>query len=309
MNSGGSPSLLARLAPFGFVLLWSSSFIGARAGLRFLSPLAFVAIRQCLCALVLLALMLGLRRSFAPLAGRWQHCAIAGALINGVMLMAAHWGMVRVGAAPMALVQTLHPLLTALAAGPLLGEWLRLRQWLGLLLGVAGVGLVVGLAAMRSGAQFDALAVGAAGVLALTTGTIYFSRFCRDLPLLPGAAVQFLAAAAVCVAATVTFETPRAEWTATAFAAIGWNAGVTSLGGMALYFYMLKHGSAARTTANFYLMPGVTAVMAWLLLGERLSLLAVAGLATASIGCWLVASRPADGRGGVAVPAAGRRLG
>lgn len=283
--------ILARLAPFGFVLLWSSSFVATRAGLRYMTPLAFVALRQTACALVLLALLLIWRCSFASLAGRWQHCAVAGALINGVMVMAAHWGMVRVGAAPMALVQALHPLLTAVLAVPLLGEWLRLKQWLGLFMGAAGVALIVGLAAARSRTQLVGLAVGAAGVLALTAGTLYFGRFCRGVPLLAGTAVQFLAAAVVCIAATFVFETPRVAWTDTAVAAIAWNAAAVSLGGMVLYFFMLKHGTAARTTANFYLVPGTTAVLAWLLLGERVSPLAACGLVVASVGCWLVNAR------------------
>jgi drug/metabolite transporter (DMT)-like permease len=282
--------VFARLAPFGFVLLWSSSFVATRAGLRYLSPLTFVALRQSLCALVLVGLLPLARASLAELRGRWQHCAVAGALVNGVMVLAAHWGMVRVGAAPMALVQTLHPLLTALLAGPLLGEWLRLRQWLGLVLGAAGVILVVGLAAAESAAQFDGLAVGAAGVLALTAGTLYFGRFCRDMPLLAGSAVQFLAAAAVSIIATLLFETPRLDWTHTALAAIAWNAGIVSLGGMALYFFMLKEGTAARATANFYLVPGATAVLASIFLGESLSVFAAGGLLVASAGCRLVAA-------------------
>lgn len=285
--------IFARLAPFGFVLLWSSSFVATRAGLRYITPLAFVALRQTCCGLVLLALLLVWRRSLAPLAGRWQHCAVAGMLINGVMVMAAHWGMVRVGAAPMALVQVLHPLLTAALAVPLLGEWLRLRQWFGLPLGAAGVVLMVGLAAARSRAQLDGLLVGAGGVLALTAGTLYFARFCRGVPLLAGTMVQFLAAALICIAATFAFETPRAIWTGTALAAVAWNTGAVSLGGMVLYFFMLEHGTAARATANFYLVPGTTAVLAWLLLGEPVSLLAACGLAVASIGCWLVNARPA----------------
>jgi drug/metabolite transporter (DMT)-like permease len=281
-------SLPVRLAPFGFVLLWSSSFVATRAGLRYLSPLAFVALRQSLCALVLLAALLATRRPLAPLRGKWQHCAVAGALINGVMVMAAHWGMVRVGAAPMALVQTLHPLMTAALAGPLLGEWLRPRQWIGLLIGAAGVALTVGLAAAHSGAQLDGLAVGAGGVLALIAGTLYFGRFCRDVPLLAGSAVQFLAASLVCLVATFAFETPHAVWSGIALGALAWNAGVVSLGGMALYFLMLQHGTAARASANFYLVPGVTAIFAWLLLGERLGVTAALGLVLASLGCRLV---------------------
>lgn len=172
--------MLDSLAPFAFVLLWSSSFVSTRAALNHVSPLTFITLRLALCALVLLAITVATRRRFAPLAGKWWHCAVAGALINGLMLASSHWGIVRTGAAPLALVQTLTPILTALLGGPLLGEWLRLRQWLGLVLGAAGVGLVVGIAAIGNTTQFDGLIVGAGGVLALTAGTLYYARFCRD---------------------------------------------------------------------------------------------------------------------------------
>jgi drug/metabolite transporter (DMT)-like permease len=120
----------------------------------------------------------------------------------------------------------------------------------------------------------------------------HYARFCRDVPLLPGITVQFLSATVVCALLTLLFETPHALWTRTAVAGLAWNAGAVSFGGMALYFLMLAHGTAARTTSNFYLVPGVTALMAWLFLGERLSPFAIAGLITTSIGCFLVASRP-----------------
>jgi drug/metabolite transporter (DMT)-like permease len=282
--------MVARFGPLAFVLLWSSSFVSTRAALNYASPLAFITLRLALCALVLLAITGATRQRFAPLAGGWQHCAIAGALINGIMLASSHWGIVRTGAAPLALVQTFNPILTALLAGPLLGEWLRLRQWLGLALGAAGVGLVVGMAALSNSAQLNGLAVAGGGVLALTTGTLYYARFCRDVPLLPGTTVQFISASAICAALTSFFETPHVTWNGTVLAALMWNAGAVSFGGMALYFVMLTRGTAARTTSNFYLVPGVTALMAWLFLGEGLSLLAVVGLVTASVGCFLVSA-------------------
>jgi drug/metabolite transporter (DMT)-like permease len=97
-------------------------------------------------------------------------------LINGIMLASSYWGIVRTGAAPLALVQTLNPILTALLGGPLLGEWLRLRQWFGLALGAAGVGLIVGMAAVSNTIQFGGLAVAGGGVLALTAGPLSCSR-------------------------------------------------------------------------------------------------------------------------------------
>jgi drug/metabolite transporter (DMT)-like permease len=280
-----------RLAPYAFVLLWSSSFIASRVGLRGLSPLLFVAVRMVFAATVLLGVMLVLRRSWRVLSGRWMHCAVAGVLTNSVLLMTAHVAMVHIGAAPIALIQTLNPLLTALLAWPLLGERLRPLQWFGLVLGATGVVLIVGLAAARSHVELDGLLLTAAGVVGLCGGTLYFGRFCRGVPILPGTTVQFLAAAVACVAAMALFETPHADWTPQTMAAVLWNAVAVSLGGMALYYLMLARGTAARATANFYLVPGTAALLAWALLGEALSSLAILGLAVSSIGCWLVSSR------------------
>ena len=181
------PSLLLRAAPFVFVLLWSSSFIAAKIGLRHLSPLAFVAIRLSGCAAVLLVVMMVRGESWAPLRGRrWLDCAIAGTLINGVGLMAPHVGLMLVAPAPIALVQSLTPLLTALLGIPVLGERLRALQWAGMGLGVLGVALVVGLAAAHSTARLDGLALAGVGVTGLVAGTLWFGRFCRGIPLLPG---------------------------------------------------------------------------------------------------------------------------
>jgi drug/metabolite transporter (DMT)-like permease len=281
--------MLARLGPLTFALLWSSSFGASKVGLEHLSPLLFVGVRLAACAAVLLALMLVMRRSWRPLGGwRWLHCGIAGALLNGVGLMAPHVGLLTVPAAQIALVQSLTPLLTAALGVMLLRERLAPWQWGGLALGVLGVALVVGQAAVQSPTRLEGLAVAFLGVLGLVSGTLYFGRFCRGVALLPGAFAQFAAAALVTGLAAWLLEVPRAEWNQAAVAALVWNTAATSLGGMALYSAMLVRGTAARTTANFYLVPGIAAVLAWLLLGERLGALALLGLVTASLGCWLV---------------------
>lgn len=293
----GLDALLTRAAPFAFVLLWSSSFIAAKVGLRQLSPLAFVAIRLTGCAVVLVALMLILRVSWTPLrGGKWLHCAIAGALINADGLMAPHIGLTLVAAAPIALVQSLTPLLTAGLGVVVLRERLRAVQWLGMGLGVVGVALVVGLAAARSTTRLDGLALAFTGVVGLVAGTLWFGRFCRGVALLPGATAQFVSAAIVSVLGAWLLETPRLHWTAGAVAAVAWNTGAVSLGGMALYFLMLRDGAAARVTANFYLVPGTTALITWLFLGERISPLALAGFAVAGVGCALVSRGAARGR-------------
>ncbi len=285
--------MFTRIAPFLFVLLWSSSFIAAKAGLQHMSPLLFVAVRMAGCAIVLIALMVVLNRSWKPLGGwRWLHCAIAGALLNAVGLMAPHVGLLLAPAAQIALVQSITPLLTAVLGVALLHENLRPRQWLGLVLGMAGVGLVVGQAAFESSSRFQGLVLAFVGVLGLVSGTLYFGRFCRGVALLPGATVQFISAAIVSALGAWLLEAPHAEWTNTTIASIVWNTLMVSLGGMGLYFAMLARGSAAMVSANFYLAPGTASLLAWVILGEGLSRLAVAGLVVASAGCWLVSAKP-----------------
>jgi drug/metabolite transporter (DMT)-like permease len=286
---------LARLAPYAFVLLWSSSFVTARIGLTLVTPLLFVAVRLVAAATILLAAMAFRREPWSPLRGCWHHLAIAGALVNGVTLGAFHVGMVTVDAAVMALVQAMSPLLIALLGGPLLDERLRPRQWVGIALGLAGVLLVVGPRAAHSRAELGAILLGLLGVLGLAGGTLYFGRWGRGVPLLPATAAQLASAAVLVLASMLAFETPYATWTYPAVASVAWNVAVVSIGGMGLYYFMLNHGAAGRVAANFYLVPGVVALLGWSLLGETLAPLSLAGVGCASLGVWLAHSSPDPG--------------
>jgi drug/metabolite transporter (DMT)-like permease len=282
---------VSTLAPYLFILLWSSSFVTARLGLTLVTPLLFVAVRLVAAAVILFAVMVVRGgESWASLRGRWYHLAIAGALVNGLTLAPFHVGMVTVDAAIMALVQAMSPLLIALLGGPLLGEHLRARQWLGVLLGLSGVLLVVGPRAAHSHAELAAILLGLLGVVGLAGGTLYVGRWGRGVPLLPATAVQLGSAAVLVLLAMVLFETPAATWSLTAVASVTWNVAVVSIGGMSLYYFMLNRGAAGRVAANFYLVPGVVALLGWWLLGETLTPLAIAGLALASLGVWLTQS-------------------
>ncbi len=283
--------LLERAAPLLFVLLWSSSFLGTRIGLRHMSPLWFVAVRMMLAAAIMVFAMTASRRPWSLTRADWFHCAVVGVSTQSILLMTAHVAMTHTEAAPIALIQTLNPLLSAMLAWPLLGERMRPVQIVGLFLGFAGVLLILGLAALNSRAELSGLLGTIAGVAALSGGTLYYRRFCRAVPPLPGATAQFLAGALVCMATALVLETPWTDWNPGAFAGIAWNTVAVSLGGMALYFLMLSRGTAARATVNFYLVPGVTSVLTWAILGERLTEIMVLGLALSSFGCWLVGKR------------------
>ena len=290
MAPASPTSRSGRAAPYVFILLWSSSFVTARVGLRVISPLLFVGVRL-IAATAILGMAAALRgsRPRESLRGRWHHLAIAGALLNGVTLSAFHVGMVTENVGVMALMQTLSPMLIALAAVPLLGERLRATQWLGLILGSLGVVLVVAPRALASPAGWRAVALGLVGAVALAGGTIYFRRFCTGVPLLPATAVQIGGGAVLTAALALAFEDMHAAWTIAAVTAVAWNVFAVSIGAMALYYYMLAHGTAGRAAANFYLVPGTVALAAWALFGEHLTPTALLGFAVASAGVALVA--------------------
>jgi len=245
-------------------------------------------------AAALLGLFLAARGdSLAPLRGRWQHLAIAGALVNGVTLAAFHVGMVTENVAIMALVQATSPMLIAIAAVPLLHERLRPGQTLGLVLGAAGVAVVVLSRGLGGRGAWGAIWLGFVGAIGLAAGTVYFGRFGRAVPLVQATAVQLASGAALTVVLMLVCERPHAVWTLPAIAAVAWNVFAVSIGAMALYYYMLNRGTAGRVAANFYLIPGTVAVLAATLLGERLTAVTALGFAIASLGVFLVARRPA----------------
>src|SRR5262249_14103835 len=127
-----------------FVLLWASGFVVPRAFAPYAEALTFVAVRNAGAAVVLVLAALALRRPWPRTRGDQIGLMWAGALLQGFFLMAGYWAIVNglpVGEG--ALIGALQPGLTALFAALMVGEGLSRRQWVGLALGFAGVGVVI----------------------------------------------------------------------------------------------------------------------------------------------------------------------
>ena len=283
------PPAWLRWAPFLFVFLWSTGFIGSRLGKPFAEPLTFLSWRY-FALLALLTVIALVTRSPWPRSSRdVLHAAVAGLLVHGTYLGGVFCAIARdVPLATISLIVGLQPVFTALAAGPLLGERLGRVQWLGIALGFGGVVLVV--AGKWGGTAGDAIGY-ASGILALagiTAGTLYQKRFCGAIPMLTAGVIQFGAAGAATFALALLTETRIVQWTPQFLFALGWLVLVLSLGAIGLLYTMIRHGEASRVSSLFFLTPPVTAVMAFFLFGEHLPALAIAGLAVATAGVALV---------------------
>lgn len=274
------------LVPAGFILLWSSAYIVVRMGLPDMSPIASLVLRFVIAAAVLFVLARAMGQPLSVLGRGWPHFAVAGALMNGLYLTTAYVALQYLSAGTMGLLVSLNPMLTALLGLIILGERMRLAQWVGLALGVAGVVLVVGVTPVP-GHSVPAALLAVGGIICFAVGTIYFRRHCGPRALLAGNAVQFGAAAVLCAVLAAALEPIRVVWTWRLVACILYLALAVSVGAMGLFSYMLRSRTAGVVSSNFYVIPGLTAVLAWLVLGETLTPIAVAGFCLSSTGVWL----------------------
>lgn len=288
----GDGTVLLRAAPLLFVLLWSSAFVSVRVGLEAVSPLLFLTARFTIAAAVLVIVAVFLRTDWPALRGAWPHLAVAGILINALYLAGAYLALERINASTMALIGALHPLATALIGWLFFTERLTPMQWLGLALGLGGVALVVGGQVSRPDDLVGPL-FGFLGVLSLSVGSLYYRKFCREVPLRDANMVQLAAAMVVCAVLTLASENVSVSWSAEMLGSLFYLAVVISLGAPTLLMLMLRHKKASAVASNFYLIPGVTAIMGWALLGETLGALAIVGLGITSLGVWLAYRREA----------------
>ncbi|MEN3291227.1 MAG: hypothetical protein V7642_480 [Burkholderiales bacterium] len=277
--------------PFVFVLIWSTGFIVAKYGLPYAPPLTFLLLRFAGVIAILLPLVLLMRAPWPV--GQTRHIAVAGVLVQAGYL-AGVWCAIKLGmpAGLSALIVGMQPVLTAFAA-PLIGESVRGRQWVGLMFGLCGVGLVVANKITLIGLSWESIALCIFALLSITIGTLYQKHYCARFDLRTGTIIQFAASAAVVLPFAVAFEnfTPALEtvqWTARFIGALTWSVVALSIGAIFLLFALIRKSAATQVTSLLYLTPPTTAVMAWLMFGEAFSLVGMFGMVLAVIGVALV---------------------
>jgi drug/metabolite transporter (DMT)-like permease len=221
--------------------------------------------------------------------------ALAGFVMNGVQFGAMYLAFdAGLGATLGALLHSLSPVLTALLAGIFLGERLSPLQVVGFVIGVAGVLLVLGPDVDEAGGALG-LGFAIAGVLGLSLGTLG-QRWIGHAPdPLWSATIQFgVSAPPVFLLALLVEGTDVVRDPVAAALSIGYLAVVNSIVGLVLLGILVRAGGAGAAASVFFLMPPVTAVLAWLTLGDTLSIRELIGLGIAVVGV-AVATRRGSG--------------
>lgn len=296
MSGGRSSDAWLRAIPAVFVLIWSTGFIVARYGMPHAPPLSFLALRYALSITCFLAWIAWAKVAWPQSRAQWLHLSLTGILMHagylGGVWVAVKAGM---GSGLSSLIVGFQPVLTAIwLAYSLRGSdqpGVSRRQWLGLLLGFVGLLMVVW-RKLTLGTPLDHvtpanMAFALAALISITVGTLYQKRFVQACDVRSANTVQLLAALVVTLPFAL-METEAMRWNGELAGAMAWSVLGLTVGGSSLLYMLIQRGAAAAVTSLMYLVPPTTAVMAWLLFGESITLMTLAGTALTALGVSLV---------------------
>lgn len=282
--------------PWAFVLIWSTGFIVARFGMPHSPPLTFLSIRFALSALCF-GMWVALSRAVWPQGrAQWMHLAVVGALMHAGYLGGV-WAAVKhgIGAGTVALLVGLQPVLTAVwmtwSTSGTGTHRLASRQWMGLALGLSGLTLVVWHKLGAGEGNTLNLGLSVFALLSITIATLYQKRFVQPCDVRTANLVQLLAALAISLPLAL-LESEPLVWHPQLVGAVLWSVFGLTLGGSSLLYLLIQRGAATQVTSLMYLVPPCTAVLAWLIFDEALTLSMGLGMALTAIGVALVVRSP-----------------
>lgn len=284
-----SVTVWARSAPAVFVVVWSTGFIGARYGLPYAAPLTLLGVRMTLATVVFALLLLALRAPRLTGHRQYSRSAIVGILLHAVYLgglfVAIDLGL---PVSVTALIVCLQPILVSVLAGPILGEQVHGRQWLGFAFGFLGATVVLAPGLAAGDTSVPAALAAVIGLGGTTAAMLLQKKWGDDIPPVAGTTVQYAAAALVLLVVASFTEPLTVDWTPTFVAVLTYMVLVLSVGAILLMFWLIKKGTASGFTSLYFLVPPVTLIEAAVLFGERLPMLALVGFAIATLGVAMV---------------------
>lgn len=291
MINRADDDVLIRAMPLVFVVIWSTGFIVARYGMPLAPPLTFLALRYFFSILCFLLWITVASVTWPSTRAQWLHLSVTGILMHGGYLggvwIAVKAGM---GSGLVALIVGLQPVLTAFWLSFTGGNVTR-RQWTGLMLGFTGLVLVV---SRKFGAGVEAtlytLSFATFALLSITTGTLYQKRHVIPCDVRSANTVQLMAALVVTLPFAM-LESEAIQWNTEFIAAMAWSVLVLTIGGSSLLYILIQRGAATAVTSLLYLVPPTTALMAWVLFSEPITLITIVGTALTAIGVSIVVKK------------------
>jgi len=279
---------LVLLAPAIFLLLWSGGFTVAKIGLDAADPLTLLALRYACVLVILLPLCFYFKPALPATPQQWLNLFVVGFLIQVVYFGACWIAFTKGGSAgSVALITSLQPVLVALIMPMVSGESVSVRRWLGLALGLSGTAAVLLGNAGFQPVSMAVLALSFSGLMGITLATVWEKRFGIAHHPLTANVVQYTVGLACTLPLAMMFEPMHIQISTSFVFALAYLVLANSLLAISLLLMMIRNGEATRVSALFFLVPPVSALIAWWVLGEKMSTAAWVGMALAALGVWL----------------------
>jgi drug/metabolite transporter (DMT)-like permease len=286
-------SALVKAVPLLFVAIWSTGWVVAGFSALYADPLWFLFLRFALAAAVILVIALATRAPWPTSRAAIGHSMASGVLLHTLYLGGVWWAVRNgVPAGVSGIMAGLQPVLTALFAPSLLGERLSARQMVGVALGFVGIFLVLtpkiaGIDPAMLGTVLVPLVVNLGAMVAVTLGSFYQKRFVSGADLRTTTFWQYCGAALAILPLVACFGGIQAEWNQTLVLTMVWSVLALSVGGVGLFLFLINRGEVSRAAAYIYLVPPVSALMAYGFFGETLTAVQLSGMAVTAAGVWL----------------------
>ena len=278
---------MIRVFPFIFILLWSSAFITTKPIIDNSDPFSALAFRFFFVALGFLSFSFFMKQSVVVKKKNIIESVLSGVLFHGLYLGGVFYSIsIGMPTGIAALIVTLQPILTNALSGPILGEEVKMKQWIGVLLGFVGAALVLGL---DIGFEIPLLGLIATivALIAITTSTIWQKKLSNNLPLSVSNFYQAVGGCLFHILIIIFFAEPYIDFSQTFLVAMSHQILLVSFGAFTILMYLIKNNSASKTVSIFFLIPATSAFMAWIFLNESLTNIDILGFLITSIGVYI----------------------
>ena len=278
---------MVRIFPLIFVLLWSSAFITTKPIIDNSDPFSALAFRFFFVAIGFYLFSIYSKHSIIIRRKNLIESFLSGVLFHGLYLGGVFYSIsIGMPTGIAALIVTLQPVLTNALSGPILGEKVTMKQWVGVFLGFVGAVLVLGLD-VGSKIPLIGLIATIVALIAITSSTIWQKKLSNNLPLSVSNFYQAVGGCFFHVLIIILFAEPYIDFTKTFIISMSHQIFLVSFGAFTILMYLIRNNSASKTISIFFLIPATSAFMAWLFLNENLTNLDLIGFLITTIGVYI----------------------
>ena len=278
---------MLRIFPIIFVVLWSSAFITTKPLIDNSDPFSALAFRFFFVAIGFYLFSIYSKHSIFVNKRNLIESLLSGVLFHGFYLGGVFYSIsIGMPTGIAALIVTLQPVLTNALSGPMLGEKVTVKQWIGVLLGFIGAVLVLGWD-IGSDIPLLGLVATVVALISITISTIWQKKLSNNLPLSVSNFYQAIGGCFFHVLIILVFIEPYIDFNKTFFIAMSHQIFLVSFGAFTILMILIKKSSASKTVSVFFLIPPTSAFMAWIFLHEKLTTFDLVGFVIASIGVYI----------------------